>query len=321
MPEVNINYIVSSLPDYVKNNAELISKSLAFGTPTIKRLTPQTGIKTSEYINFLGVNVPIQNGRGCGFNANGSVTLTNRTITTAILKKELEICPDTLLGKWAEYDVRIPADQRDHLPFEAFVIAEILNETAEQLEALVWQGKTATHGGTDLIDGFLTILDNESTAIKLNSIDETKKYDAVKAVISAAPAKLIKNLKVFVSPEFFLALSFELLEKNLYHFDVGTPQESLIFPATGVEIIKTEGLAGTNRIVASVLKNMYYGTDVEDAERRVKVVYDEKADTFAIKFRWNSGVQVAFPDWCVVGTLVTPEPAGQNEEGGDPVEA
>lgn len=319
MPD--LNYIVTSLPDYVKNNAELISKSLAFDTPTIKRITPQTGIKTSAHINFLGVNVPIQNGRGCGFNASGTATLSNRLITTAIMKKEIEICPDTLLGKWPEYEVRIPADQREHLPFEAYLIAAILDETAEQLEALVWQGKTTDNGGTDLIDGFLTLAANESTTIKVNNLVKTDPIAAVRAVISNAPSKLLKDLKVFVSPEFFLSLVFALVDANLYHFNPSAPVESIVLPGTNVEIIKTEGLAGTSNIFASVTKNMFYGTDVEDAERRVKVIYDEKADTFAIRFRWNSGVQVAFPDWVVLGTLVDSAPEAQNEEGGNPVEA
>lgn len=305
-----VNYIVTNLPAYVKENTELISKQLAFGTPTVRRLTPQTGIKTSAHINFLNVNVPLQAGEGCGFTPSGTAELTNRTIVTAILKKEIKVCPDTLLGKWPEYEVRIPADQRDHLPFEAYLVAEILAETNEQLETLVWQGDITNN--SDPIDGFLTITAAEAGTVDVTIPADTSALKAVRAVITAAPAKLLRHgFKVFVSPEDFTALAFELVDANLYHFNPGAPAESLILPGTNVEVINTPGLSGTDYMFGSLLKNMYYGTDVEDAERRVKIVYDEINDYFAVKFRWNSGVQVAFPDWCVLaekaGDIVSPD--------------
>lgn len=304
MPDVN--YIVTSLPDYVKNNAELISKRIALGTPTVKRITPMTGVKSSAYINFLGVDAPLQNGRGCDTSASGSATMTNRQIVTAVFEKKVKICPDTLLGKWAEYEVNIAADKRDKLPFEAYLVAELILETQEQIENLVWNGKTAAQGGTDLIDGFLTILGNESTAIKFNVTASATAFEAVREVIAKVPAALKKKggVKLFVSPEFFEALGFELVDKNLYHYDPKDGEsESLIFPGTRVEVINTPGLAGTSKIVASVIKNMYFATDEADAERRVKIVYNEENDYFLVKFRFNAGVNVAFPDWCVVGTL------------------
>lgn len=308
-----VNYIVSSLPAYVKEFPELISKQLAFGTPTVRRLTPQTGIKTSARINFLNVNVPLQNGIGCGFTPSGTAELTNRTIVTAILKKEIKVCPDTLMGKWPEYEVRVPADQRDNLPFEAYLVAEIIAETNEQLETLVWQGDTVNGtGDLALIDGFLAIASAEAGTVDVTIPAGSSALKAVRAVIAAAPAKLLRHgFKVFVSPEDFTALAFELVDANLYHFNPGAPVDSLILPGTNVEVINAPGLSGTDYMFGSLLKNMYYGTDVEGAENRVKIVYDEINDYFAVKFRWNSGVQVAFPDWCVLaekaGSIVSPD--------------
>ncbi|MBQ0153150.1 MAG: hypothetical protein KBS70_00020, partial [Bacteroidales bacterium] len=100
------------------------------------------------------------------------------------------------------------------------------------------------------------------------------------------------------------ALGFELVDANLYHFQPSADLDSFVFPGTNVEIISAYGLAGTDKIFATNLENMYYGTDVEDAERRVKVVYDEKTDLFYVKLRWNAGVQVAFPDRVVLATLL-----------------
>lgn len=305
MASVNFNYIVSSLPTYVKNFAELIGKQLAFGAKSIDHLTIRTGIKTSAHLNFLGVNVPIQAGKGCGFDPQGEAEISNREIKTAIMKKDLEVCPDTLLAKWPEYEVRIPATDREHLPFEAYLIAELIAETEEQMEDLIWQGKTAAHSGTDLIDGFVTILANEATAIKINVAAGTTAMNAVKQVIAAVPAKVKrKQVKVFVSPEFFEMLGFELVAANLYHYKPEDSLDEITFPGSRVKVVSAYGLAGSSSIVASYSDNMFYGTDVEDAERRVKVTYDDRADTFAIRLRWNAGVQVAFPDRAVIATLL-----------------
>ena len=299
-----VNYIVSSLPDYVKENTELISQQLAFGTPTIKRVTPQTGVKTSARINFLGLNVPIQDGEGCAVGYSGTATITNRTITTAILEKKIKICPDTLLGKWPEYLVRIPADKRESLPFEAFLIAELIKDANDQLETLVWQGKTTTYSGTDLIDGYLTLVGAADTHIAVSIPDGSSCWNAVKLVIKAAPARVIRTgkFKVFVAPEFFNALALEMVEKNLYHFNPGAPVDSLVFPGTSVEVISTPGLSDSEKIFGATLDNMYYGTDESGAESRVKVGYNDENGYFWADMRWNSGVNVAFPDRCVIGS-------------------
>lgn len=315
MASLDFNYIVDALPKYVKRLADIIGTQLAFGAPTLKRVTVRTGIKTSAAINFLGVNVPIQNGKGCGFNPDGDAELTERVINTAILKKEIEICPDTLLETWGEYEVNIPADRREKLPFEAYVVAEIIAETEEQLEDLIWNGKTAAQGGTDLLDGFLTIADSASGTIKVDINKGTSNYAAIKTVIASIPSKMKKlGYQVFVSPEFYEALCFELVDANLVHFDATKLADSFVFPGSRVEIVSTSGLAGTEKILASYKKNMFYGTDVEDAHRRVKITYSDRDDTFAVRFRWNSGVQFAFPARVVLATLnVEPEPEPESK--------
>lgn len=304
------NFIVSSLPDYVANNRELISKQIAFGTPTVKRVTPMTNVKYKAKLNFLGVSAPFQNGRGCAVGYDGTATFTDRDIETAILEQKIKICPDTLLGKWPEYEVRIPADKREYLPFEAYVISELIADCNDRLETLVWQGKTSAHGGSDLIDGYLYYAGADATVVDVTVNNGTSAFNAIRQIIAAAPAKLLKNLKVFVDPAFFQKLAFELVDANLYHFNPGEPIESLVFPGTLVEVYNTPGLAGSNKAYASVLKNMYYGTDEEGANKRVKVGYNEENGYFWMDIRFNAGVQHAFGDWVVLaalGTITSPD--------------
>lgn len=304
------NFIVSSLPDYVKENEELLIKDVVFGTPTIRRITPQTGIKTSAHINYLGADPVLQDGKGCGFNASNTMELTQRTIETALIKVNESVCPDTLLGKWAEYLVRIPEPQRAELPFEAYVVAVLRDAIKEKIETLVWQGDKSS-ADTDLkwIDGFITLALADNNVVDVPIAFGTSAWNSIKAVIAAIPAELIRkgNVKVFVSPELFLAFTLELVEKNFYHYSgpQNAAPEEIIFPGTNIAVVNTAGLADTNYIFASYPENLYYGTDVENSEEQFKIVYDEKDEEFLVKVRWNSGVQFAFPDRVVLGTIAT----------------
>ena len=301
----DVNYIVTSLPDYVKENTDILVDAIQFGSPTIRRITPQTGIKTTGMVNVLAVNVPFQNGVGCCKEPSGSAEISARAIVTGMIAKIIDICPDSLLGKWPEYLVRVPADDRKELPFEEYLIAALIAETEEQLEKAIWQGDTTSlDANLAQFDGFLKILAGEADVVAASVTSGASCFATLATVIAAIPAKVLgMRPKIFVAPEFFTQFSLELVEKNLYHFAPDGDLESIIFPGTRIEVLNTPGLEGTDTIVASPLDNMFYGTDVEDAHRRFRIVYDEKCESFRVMFRWNSGVQVAFPDRVVVAEL------------------
>lgn len=305
------NFIVSSLPDYVKENQDFLIKEVVFGTPTVSRITPQTGIKTSAYINYLSAAPTLQDGKGCGFNAINSTTLTQRTIETALIKVNETFCPDTLLGKWAEYLVRIPETQRESLPFEAYIVRIFRDAVKAKIETLVWQGDKTQSSDADIkwINGFLKIALTDASVIDVAIAYGTSAWNSIKAVIKAVPAELIRkgNVKVFVSPELFLSFVLELVEKNLYHYSgpVNAAPEEIAFPGTNIGVVSTAGLAETNYILATTPDNMFYGTDVESAAEQFKVSYDDKTNLFYLAVRWNSGVQFAFPDRVVLGTIAT----------------
>ena len=114
------NFVVTSLPAYVQENRDLLIKNFALvGGETRKRISVQTGIKKDEHINYLNLTPTFQSGVGCGFTAQGEATLTQRLIETARFKVNMEFCPDTLIGKYAEYQVSINASENESLPFEA----------------------------------------------------------------------------------------------------------------------------------------------------------------------------------------------------------
>ena len=294
------NFVVSSLPDYIKENRDLLVADLVLGSSTLERISIQTGVKHTAPIHILDFSGNLQ-AMGCNPTAQDeTLTFTDRNIEAVEMGFNIPICEDNLLGKWGEYAVRVTASDED-LAFAEYVVDALIAAAHNDLEKLIWQGDT---NNSDLIDGFLTILAAEASVVPVTITASSTYMSAIAQIIAKIPTKVLgKSPKIFVSPEFFVQLSLELVAANLFHFAPDGNVESIIYPGTRIEVINTPGLTGTDKAVASPLDNMFYGTDVEDAERRFKVIYDEKCDNFRIKFRWNSGVQVAFPDRVVLADL------------------
>ena len=303
------NFVVTSLPAYVQDNKDLIIKNFALvGTASRQRFGIQTGIKTSAYLNYLELNPTLQDGKGCGFTASGSATLTQRTITTAVIKVNMDICPDSLLGKYAEYLVRIGANSNE-LPFEQYIVDGVTTEINKKIEKLIWQGDTSQSSDTDLkwINGILKQLASDSDKVAVSIAAKTAIYDAIKAVYMAIPEETLeRGAEIYVSPANYRDFLQAMVEKNYFHYS--GPQDSapeeFVFPGTDVKVVKTPGLAGVNdRIVASFPENFVYGCDAEGDLEDVKVWFSDDDDLFKLKVKWNSGIAYRFPNQVTLGTI------------------
>ena len=302
----NENFIVSSLPAYVQNNRDVLLKNFALvGTDTRRRIGLQTGVKKDAYLNFLNVAPTLQAG-GCGFSAAGDVALTQRTIATAMIKVNLEICPENLIGKWAEYLVRISATEND-LPFEQYIVDGLVAEINKKIEKLIWQGDHTQSSDTNIkwIDGFLYIANADNDVIDVSIASGTSAYNGIVAVYAAMTEEsLERGGMIFVSPAIFRAFMQELVVRNYFHYDPrdAAPDE-VILPGTDVRVVKTPGLAGSLKILGTFPENMVYGCDMEGDAEDIDIWYSQDNRNFRVAVQWNSGVQFAFPAHVVLGAF------------------
>jgi len=313
----NVNFLVSSLPDYVQTNRDILLKTFALaGSGTRERMTIQTGVKLNAYVNFLDIDPTLQDGSACGFSADGSAELSQRTINAPSIKVDMEICPRTLVGKYAEYLVRNNANA-ESLPFEAEVLQGVTDVINTKIEKLIWQGDKTKTDDADLkwIDGLLKLIAAENTAKKVSIASGSSAYAGLISVFKAIPAEARKRgASIFVAPEIFDQFALELVAANLYHYSGPQDEEpqEIVLPGTACRIVKTYGLEGSLKVVGTFARNLIYGTDMQGDEEDVRLWYSQDNDTFRLKVLWNSGVQVAFPDQCVIGTFAAApaSPAG-----------
>ena len=296
----------AGLADYVEQNRDQILSAIVLGGKTISRMTKQTGIKTRAMINFLDLDPVFQDGSDCGFTPQGDVVLTQREIITGAIKVNKDLCERTLLRSYAEYEVRVAADD-EKLPFEAEIVSLLTDKINAGMEKAVWQGDTDS-GNVNLarFDGLLKIAGAEDSVVKVSATASEGAYGAIKKMYMALPEELLEQgASIFVSPEVYREYIQGLVDKNNFHYSA--PQNSnpdeYYFPGTNVKVVKTLGLAGTKKMVATYDANMYYGCDLEDAKETVKIWFSDDKDKFNIKVLWNAGVQFAFPNHVVLGTI------------------
>ena len=282
-------YNVTALGTYVQENKDIILKDIVFGGEygnTIPLMTKQLGIKTTEKIHPSTLEAVLQDVSGeCGFNPQGDLNISERSITTSQKKVNMEFCLEKLLGKFAEYKVRVGANE-DALPFEAEIIDGLVKSINKQVEKGVW---------TDLIT---------NTDAQLTVASTGTAYERVMAVYMALPEAVLEDAVIFVSPATFREYVNDLVNKNFYHYNPADGDlEEIFIPGSGVKVRKALGLAGQTEdvIFGTSPKNMIYGTDFMDNKEEVKAWFSDDNDTYRIKVRFNYGANVAFPD-LVVGS-------------------
>lgn len=301
-----MGYNVSGLTSYIETNKDVILRDTVLGSgikgETIPMLRKQLGIKTTEKLNYLEVNPVLQNGSSCGFSAQGSTILTDRDIETAPMKYNDQWCWKDLLGKFAEYKVRVNADE-DSLPFEAEITDQVVKGINKKVEEMVWIGDKSNTARTDLIDGFITLAlgaDSAST-ITGETASGASAYAAIKEAYMAIPEEWVDEAVIFVSPAIFRQYAQDLVDKNYFHYEGENGELTELFiPGSDVKVRKTFGLAGSNYIYASVLDNMVYGCDMLDAKETFKFWYDDENELVKVKVLFNAGVATLYPDAVVL---------------------
>lgn len=303
------NFVVSGLTAYIEQNRDLLLKNFALvGTDTRRRIGVQTGVKYKEHLHYLELAPVLQSGSECGFSASGTATLSERLIQTADIKVNMDICPKHLIGKYAEYLVRINATEND-LPFEQYIVDGVIREINKKIEKLIWQGDHTQSSDADIkwIDGFIYQFDNDASVVDVSIAHGSTIWAAVYATYAGMSEEALERGGViFVSPANYRAFCLALMEKNLFHFSA--PQEAypdeIFIPGTDCKLIKTPGLAGVeDKLVGTFADNLVYGCDMENDNEDIKLWFSDDDDLWKLKVNWNSGVSYHFPAQVTLGTI------------------
>lgn len=302
---------VSALSNYTKENEALLVTSSVLGAKTASLIKAQgnvmVGVKSAEKINIMDTDAIFQAGGTCGFNASGTTTFTQRTVTVGKVKVNESLCPKSLESKYLQK--ALPEGSRyDSIAFAADYTGKKAARIAAQLETAIWQGDTASANvNLNKFDGFVKLIG--SSAVEANnttyygtpatSITATNVIAIVDALYRAIPSQVVAkdDMTIFMSDSVFRTYTIALKNANMfnYAFD-GKADSEFTLPGTSIKIVSTPGLNGVSKLYAARLSNLFLGTDLLNEEERYELFWAKESDEVRFVAEFKLGVNVAFLD-------------------------
>jgi hypothetical protein len=305
---------VSALADYTEQNEALLVTSSVLGAKTASLIKSagnvMVGVKSSETINIMDTDAVFQAGGSCGFNASGSTSFTQRTVTVGKIKVNEALCPKDLEAKYLQKALPT-GSMYDSIPFEQEFTDKKAKRIASQLEIALWQGDTTSvnvnlnkfDGLVKLVGAASGVVDaNTSTYISgapLSSISATNVVSIFDGIYKAIPAQIVSedDVHIFCGMDTFRTYTIALKNANMFHYTVDVKADNeFILPGTTIKVVAVQGLNGTNKIYAMRLSNLFLGTDLLNEEEKFEIFYAKEADQVRFVSEFKMGVNIAFPD-------------------------
>ena len=307
-------FSVSTLANYTKENEALLVTSSVLGAKTASLIKSagnvMVGVKSAETINIMDTDAFFQAGGTCGWNASGTTSFTQRTVTVGKVKVQEALCPKTLEAKYLQKALPTGSTY-DSIPFEQEYTDKKAKTIASQLETAIWQGDSASaNGNLNKFDGLIKLIGAASGVVDANvsgfvsggpvaSITASNVIALLDGVYKAIPAKVVAadDMTIFVGEDTFRTYTIALKNANMfnYAFD-GKANSEFVLPGTSIKVVAVAGLNGTNDIFALRLSNLFLGTDLLNEEEKFEIFFAKEADEVRFACEFKMGVNIAFPD-------------------------
>lgn len=305
---------VSALADYTEQNEALLVTSSVLGAKTASLIKSagnvMVGVKSSETINIMDTDAIFQSGASCGFNASGSTSFTQRTVTVGKIKVNEAMCPKDLEAKYLQKALPT-GSMYDSIPFEQEFTEKKAKRIASQLEIGLWQGDTASANvNLNKFDGLLKLVGAAAGVVDSNvvafisgaplaSITAANVVSIFDGVYKAMPATIVSydDVVIFCGMDTFRTYTIALKNANMFHYTVDVKADNeFVLPGTTIKVIAVQGLNGTNDILAGRLSNFFLGTDLLNEEEKFEVFYAKESDQVRFVSEFKLGINFAFPD-------------------------
>jgi hypothetical protein len=315
-----MSFSLGTLTAYTEQNAQQLVASSVLSAKTADLIKSQgnvmVGIKSSETINIMDTDAFFQSGASCGFNASGTTTFTQRTVTVGKIKVNEALCPKDLEAYYLQK--ALPAGSRyDSTIFAQEYTERKVQKIAAQLEKAIWQGDTTSgDGNLNKFDGFIKLIGAAGTVVNANTstyygtpatdITTSNILDVLDAIYKAFPAEIVDkdDTAIFLGTDIFRIYSLKLRAANLFHYYMDQKTlEDFVYPGTTIKVIPVTGLNGTKKLYGARLSNLYLGTDLVNEEEKFELFYAKEADQVRFVTEFKMGVNFAFPEEIVKFTV------------------
>lgn len=311
-------FSVSALADYTEQNEAMLVTSSVLGAKTAQLIQSagnvMVGVKSSETINIMDSDAFFQAGGSCGFNASGTTTFSQRTVTVGKIKVNEALCPKNLESKYLQK--ALPTGSRyDSIPFEQEYSDRKAQTIAKQLEEAIWQSYVGNaNGNLGRFDGLNKIIsDASASVVQANAsayisgapvsastgITAANVVAIFDGIYKAIPAKVVAadDTVIVCGMDVFRTYTIALKNANMFHYTNDSKADAeFVLPGTSLKVIALQGLNGTNLIHAFRWSNLFIGVDLLNEEEKFEIFYAKEADEVRFVCEFKFGTNVAFPD-------------------------
>jgi len=305
-------FSVGTLTDYVKQKADEIVEASLFDAKT-QRLIQSSGnvmveVKSAQTINVMDTDAAFQDDSGCAFNASGTTSFTQRTLTVGKIKVQEALCPKDLESKYLQESLGAGTNY-DSVPFEQRYMDRKAGKVAEQVETASWQGDTDSPNiNLNKFDGFQKIIGAAAGVVNANTtpyvsatvteITVANVLSVIKGIKNALPARVKgkADVKIFCGWDIFDLIVDAHVNANLFNYGAQNIGDgSLTIPGTRYVVEAVHGLDGTSDLYAMRTSNMFFGTDLLSDEQTAEMWFSQDDRNVKYHLAFKAGVQIAFP--------------------------
>lgn len=310
----------SGLSAYTKQLVKPLLTSAVFDAKTQQMIMDGgivlSGVKSSAAIPLMDTDA-VFGTQSCSFDASGTTTFSQRTVTVGKIKVEEKICPKDLEAYFTQEALRAGSTYEDfgNADFQAAFLAKKNARIASQLETALWQGDaTGATANTNKFDGLQKLIAAGSpvdanvsgytgvSGSPITTITASNVVAATEGIYKAIPVAVLSkgDVKIFVGNDWYRLLILAYRALNLFSYN---PQDvnaaSFILPGTNVEVVSVNGLNGTGDAYAISLSNIALAVDLENEENNYKMWYSEDNNDVRFRAEFKIGVNVAYTNECV----------------------
>lgn len=248
--------------------------------------------------------------QSCSFDASGTTTFSQRSITVGKIKVEEKICPKDMEAYFTQEALKAGSTYEDfgNSDFQAAYLAKKNSRIAAQLETAIWQGDT-TSGTANLnkFDGLQKLIaagspvDANVSAFTgvatITTVTASNVVAATEGIFKAIPVAVLSkgDVKIFVGNDWYRLLILAYRALNLFAYNPqDTMAASFVLPGTSVEVVSVNGLNGTGDAYAISLGNIAMAVDLVDEETAYRLWYSEDNNDVRFRAEFKMGVNVAY---------------------------
>jgi len=304
---------LGTLSAYTKQLVEPLLTSAVFEAKTQKMIMDGgiviPGVKSAAAIPLMDTDAFFQTD-SCGFDASGTTTITQRTVTVGKIKLEERICVKDFEAYFTQEALRAGSNYEDfgNVQFAEAYLAKKNARIASQLETAIWQSDaTGSTANLNRFDGLIKLIAAGSPinanvsgftgVATITTVTASNVIAATEGIYKAIPAAVMAkgDVKIFVGYDWYRLLILAYRALNMFSYN---PQDvnaqSFILPGTNIEIVAVNGLNSTGDAFAMSMSNMVLAVDLENDETNYKLWYSEDNNEMRFRAAFKIGVNVAF---------------------------